>query len=168
MSNENTTPAAVVDGSAYPADQPLAEIFKEDDTYFLRDLVTGVVSDPIKVNDDDCLCLPSNSANRKWLKNNVVDKYFADGHETYPLLYKASRKLGPVGRRIPNEALRAYLSAEEADEVLSLVNKAYDAMEADKPVRPTTDKEKILARIAKLQKMLTELDADDADETVSE
>ena len=154
MSNaaENTEATPV-----YPADQPMAEIYKTDEGYFLRDLVTGKEEGPLVITDEHFLALQPNSSNRKWVKDNVVDKYLAEGHDTYPLVYKASKHFGPVGRRVPNEALLAYLSAEEADEVRALINKAYDAMEADKPVKPTTDKDKILARIAKLQKMLEEL-----------
>ena len=158
---ENTTPVAVptkVTGMGSDPNKVLAHIVKEDDGYHLINLSDGVKSDVLKIIEDGrTLVLPVNDSNRKWM---VVAKADAEIEKNgfVALTYKATKVLGPVGRRIPNEKLLAYLTEDEANEVKAIINEAYDRMEAEKAAnkKPVTDIDKVKAKIEKLQKQLAE------------
>lgn len=133
----------------------LAHIVKEEDGYHLINLSDGKKSDVLKTCDEGAtLVLPKNDSNRKWLRIakadiEIAEKGFAE------LTYKASKHFGPVGRRIPQEKLLAYLSEDEANEVKAIINRAYDRMEAEKAQNvPVTDIDKVKAKIKKLQEQL--------------
>lgn len=105
--------------------------------------------------------LPSNSANRQWVDKKKVDAAIEAGTH-YTLAYKASVKLGERGSHIPNEKLISYLSEELQAEYKAIIDRAFEAMKADK-AKPLTDLEKAQAKLAKAkaayEKLLAEQNA---------
>ena len=77
------------------------------------------------------------------------------------LYYKATKTIGPVGTRLPNEKLISYLSAEDQAEYRAIIDRAIAAKNADK-VQPKTELEKAQAKLLKAQAALEKLMAEAA------
>lgn len=100
--------------------------------------------------------LPENSANRTFIAFTKLNKLKESGATELVLQYRPTRTIGPVGSKLPNENLIAYLSPEEQEEYKAIVARAIEARNAAK-AQPLTSVEKIEAKIAKLKEQLAEL-----------
>lgn len=142
---------AVKDG-----EEVLAKVVKLEDGYHVEDN-DGTIGDVCtKMTVDGYLILTPNASNRKCINKELLDKAFEDGAEYIPLTYRATRVIGPVSNKIPNEWALKYLNEDEKAEYLAIIEKAKAAYEADK-AKPLTEEEKLLAKIAKAQEALAKL-----------
>lgn len=144
----------------------LAKLVRDEDgTYHVIDK-DGTKGPACKIVEKGFgIALTPNAANRLWINHAKADKLL-DENEYIPLYYKPTRKLGPIGTKLPNAKLISYLSEEDQAEYTAIVDRARAAMEADKK-KPLSEEEKLRARIAKLQAQLagmttTETDAVEA------
>ena len=143
---------AVKDG-----EEVLAKIVKEDDGYHVinNDGTMGPVC--TKMTVDGYLILSANAANRKCINKELLDKVFNEGATEVPLTYRATRVIGAVGSKMPNEKLvMTYGTEEEIEEYKAIIEDAKARWEADKK-KPLTEKEKLEAKIAKAQEQLAKL-----------
>lgn len=144
----------------------LCKVICEDDNYYLVDCATGDKSEPLTISKDGiAFKLPENAANRTWL--NVVNAKATIEEDGYVgLTYKASKKIGAVSNRLPNEKLIAYLSPEEQEEYRAIIARAMAAKEAAK-AQPKTElekaKEKAEKAMAAYNKLLAEAANTDAE-----
>ena len=107
-------------------------------------------------NNPKSLKLPENPSNRKYLSIERVEKA---PNQTYELTPKEARKNGPV-ERAPKKPDRDYLDEDDQITYDYLMNKIREAKEAEKEAKrpkPLTEREKMIKRIEKLQKMLAEM-----------
>lgn len=100
-------------------------------------------------NNPKSLKLPENPSNRKYLSIERVEKA---PNQTYELTPKEARKNGPV-ERAPKKPDRDYLDEDDQITYDYLMNKIREA----KRPKPLTEREKMIKRIEKLQKMLAEM-----------
>lgn len=140
-----------------------ATLIKKDDGYHVVDFdgtegpVCKIVGKP---DDVQYVALTPNKANRQWATLSKVEKAFAEGADHIDLFYKASKKFGPIGNKLPNEKLISYLSEDLQQEYRDIIARARAAKEADKK-KPMTAVEKAQAKIAKLQEELAKLMEED-------
>ena len=100
-------------------------------------------------NNPKSLKLPENPSNRKYLSIERIEKA---PNQTYELTPKEARKNGPI-ERAPKKPDRDYLSDEDKLIYDNLINKIKEA----KLPKPLTEREKLIKRIEKMQKMLNEM-----------
>lgn len=100
-------------------------------------------------NNPKSLKLPENPSNRKYLSIERIEKA---PNQTYELTTKEARKNGPI-ERAPKKPDRDYLNEEDQLAYDYLMNKIKEA----KRPKPLTEREKMIKRIEKLQKMLEEM-----------
>lgn len=141
-----------------------ADLIMEDGKFYVED--NGVrtaecVVKPYRGNRHE-IHLQPNSSNRKiWDYDDAVQKCKDGGR--IKLMYKPTIKLGTVTRtNIPNAKLIEYLDEADKAEYLAIIERAKANYEAQKK-KPMTEKEKIMAKIAKLQKQLDEVEESDAE-----
>lgn len=142
-------------------DEILAYIIKDEDgDYRVQDAATGEVGEKLtRVIEDGCtLCLSKNRANRHYASLKKLAEQFAT-MDKVPLTYRASKKFGPVGTKMPNEKLVAYLSEEDQAEYKAIIDRARAAYDADR-AKPKTDLEKAQEKLAKAQAAYEKLLAD--------
>ena len=144
-----------VEEVVYDPTEELCEIIKEGDNYYCIDLASGENLGVLTDTVDNGLKIPKNRSNRKWV-SKVLLKRTVDQGIRLPLTYKATKKLGPIGNRLPNEKLIAYLSEEDQAEYKAIIARAYEAKNAAK-VQPMTELEKAQAKLAKAQAALEKL-----------
>lgn len=139
-------------------EEVMATIVKRDDGYHVVDK-DGTEGPVCKLtNDLKSICLTPNAANRQWYAVKRLEAAFADTSCTgVPLYYKASRHIDPnapkAPKALPNAKLISYLPEELQAEYKAIIDRAREAMAADKK-KPLTDVEKLQAKIAKLQAQL--------------
>ena len=155
MANEN------IEEVVFDPTEELCEIIKEGDKYFCIDLETNENLGELTDTVDNGLKIPKNRSNRKWVSKALLARTVDQGIRLL-LTYKASRKLGPIGNRIPNEKLIAYLPEDVQEEYKAIIARAVEAKNAAK-AQPMTEKEKLQAKIAKAQAALEKLLADAAE-----
>lgn len=141
-----------------------AKIIREGDTYFLVDGESADIKTELHTykNEEFTLVLPENSSNRKWFNSKKADAAIAEQGEC-PLTYKPARTLsGPRTHKMPNERLIAYLPEDLQAEYRAIVERAFAAMDADRATKkaPASDKDKLLAKMAKLKADLMALGVD--------
>lgn len=141
-----------------------ADLIMEDGKFYVED--NGVrtaecIVKPYRGNRHE-IHLQPNSSNRKiWDYDDAVQKCKDGGR--IKLMYKPTIKLGTVTRtNIPNAKLIEYLDEADKAEYLAIIERAKANYEAQKK-KPMTEKEKIMAKIAKLQKQLDEVEESDAE-----
>lgn len=135
----------------------LAHIIKDDEgNYRVVDEVTGEIGEPCKLTKDDGIALTPNRANRLWIAVAKAEALLATQGRV-DLVYKATKKLGPVSDRIPNKELLAYMDDATREEYLAIVAEAKAKMEEAKKT-PLTEKEKLLAQIERAKKKLAAFD----------
>mgnify|MGYP006903489952 CR=1 FL=1 len=132
-----------------------AQIVKRDDGYHVIDFdgTEGPVCN--KRTSDGYIILSPNKANRKCYRESLAEKQFADGAESIPLYYKATRTI-TASSHMPNEKLIAYLPEDLQTEYKAIIDRAIAAREADKK-KPMTELEKAQAKLAKAQAALAKL-----------
>ena len=128
----------------------LCKVIREDDNYYVVDCATGEKSEPLTISKDGiAFKLPENAANRTWLNvKNAVATIDTDGY--VGLTYKATKTIGSVTHRLPNEKLIAYLSPEEQEEYKAIIARAIAARDAAK-AQPKTELEKAKEKADKAQ-----------------
>lgn len=142
--------------NVYGEDEVLCEIINEGDEYFLVDLESNEKSAPLTISSDGvAFALPVNRANRKWATINKVKAYLEAG-KRYTMTYKATKKFGPIGNKIPHEKLISYLSEEDQAEYRAIIARAQEAKAADK-AQPKTELEKAKEKLARAQAALDKL-----------
>jgi hypothetical protein len=110
------------------------------------------------VDDGKTLKLPENPSNRKYF--NLAKVEAADG--IVELTYKETIKLGTKEPGESKKPLEDYLNDEDKALYLALVEKAKAARaEAHKKV-PMTEKEKLQAKIARLQAQVAKMESEEA------
>ena len=100
-------------------------------------------------NNPKSLKLPKNPSNRQYLSIERIEK---SPNQTYELTTKEARKNGPI-ERAPKKPDRDYLNEEDQLAYDYLMNKIKEA----KRPKPLTEREKLIKRIEKMQKMLEEM-----------
>ena len=138
-----------------------ATIIKKEDGFHVVDF-DGTEGPACKLCDpgDKTIVLTPNKSNRKWFNVARAEAEIAEkGH--VDLYYKATKTIGPVGTRLPNEKLISYLSAEDQAEYRAIIDRAIAAKNADK-AQPKTELEKAQAKLLKAQAALEKLMAEAA------
>lgn len=151
-------------------DEFLAKIILDDEGNFrVQDIETGEIGEPCKFcdADDKTIVLTVNKSNRKWFnRKRAMAEIEANGF--CGLTYKASRHVGTgVSTKIPNKKLIEYLSEEEKAEYMAIIDRAREAMMADRK-KPMTEREKLEAKIAKAKEALAKLEANQAGDSPAE
>lgn len=135
----------------------VAIVFEDDGDYIVDN---GVKSGPLEITKDGlCYILPANSANRKWFSLKKIDAVKANGVTSIVLDYRASRKIGPIGNKLPNEKLISYLPEELQVEYKAIIDRAMAARDAAK-TKPMTELEKAQAKLERAQAALAKLQAE--------
>lgn len=110
------------------------------------------------------IMLPENPTNRKLINKAVADKKLDKNPDGFELTVKAVRVPGQTTSiAIPNKKLIKYLSDAEKEEYMAIIERARQAYEAAK-AKPMTEKEKLEAKIAKLQAQIAAMDNTDKEE----
>lgn len=104
------------------------------------------------------LMLPENPTNRKLINKAVADKKLDKNPDGFELTVKAACVHGQTTSLVvPNKKLIEYLSDAEKEEYMAIIERARQAYEAAK-AKPMTEKEKLEAKIAKLQAQIAAMD----------
>lgn len=147
----------VIENEVTNVNEVLAHLIKDDEgNYRVVDEMTGEIGEPCKLTKDDGIALTPNRANRLWIAVAKADALIA-AQGRVDLMYKATKKLGPVSDRIPNKELLAYMDDATREEYLAIVADAKAKMEEAKKT-PLTPKEKLLAQIARAKAKLAAYD----------
>lgn len=136
----------------------MAYLVKKEDGYHVESL-EGELGDVCKIDKNDCIMLTPNAANRQWFNRTKADKMFDEGIEKIELGFKATRKLGASGPKLPNEKLISYLPEAEQEEYRAIIARAIAARDAEKN-KPKTEAEKKAERLAKLKARIEALEAE--------
>lgn len=154
---ENETVAEVlVEGEAY------AKIIKDDDGNFHVVDFDGTVGPACKFcdADDKTIVLTKNKSNRQWFNRAKAEAAIAE-QGYVDLCYKASRHIGSVGSKLPNEKLISYLPEAEQAEYKAIIERAIKARD-DAKAKPMTEMEKAQAKLEKAKAALAKLEAEAA------
>lgn len=150
---EETVAEVLVEG------EPYAKIIKDDEGNFHVVDFDGTVGPICKFcdADDKTIVLTKNKSNRQWFNRKraeaeIAEKGFVD------LCYKATRHIGSVGSKLPNEKLISYLPEAEQAEYKEIIERAMKARE-DAKAKPMTELEKAQAKLAKAKEALAKLEA---------
>lgn len=141
------------------SEEMLAKIIRDEEgNYHVVDQ-DGTEGPSCKLVDDDdkTIALTKNASNRQWYNRKKADEAI-DTQGFCPLYYKASVKFGPQGTKTPNAKLIAYLPEDLQAEYNAIIERAREAMAADKK-KPMTELEKAQAALEKAQAKLDALRA---------
>ena len=151
--NEVTEEVVAVENGTY-----LADLVKFDDgTFHVLDLDGNDLGECKLADEGKTLALPKNPSNRQWFNLAKAEATIVEEGKVQ-LLYKASKTFGARGTSVPDSKLIAYLSEEEQAEYNAIIERAREAMAADK-AKPLSDLEKLQAKLAKLQEKIAEYNA---------
>lgn len=147
----------------------MVTITRTDDKYFM----TVDQNEPVELEVkqpkgwEPTIMLPENPTNRKLINKAVADKKLDENPDGFELTVKAARVPGQTtSLAVPNKKLIEYLSDAEKEEYMAIIERArqaYEAYEAAK-AKPMTEKEKLEAKIAKLQAQIAAMDNTDKEE----
>lgn len=161
-----TTEVEVMD-----ADTVYAQLVKKEDGYHIIDF-DGTEGPVCKISKPDdignkWIIFTPNKSNRKYIVLSKAEAFFAENPDgAIDLYYKATKKIGSSGTRIPNEKLISYLPEAEQEEYRAIIARAIAAKEADKK-QPKTELEKAQDKLAKAkaayEKLLAEASATNAE-----
>ena len=135
-------------------------VIAEDGVHLVDDGVDKGVC-PI-ASDGIAYVLPVNSANRKWFTVKKADALREKGITEVELEYRETRKIGPVGSKLPNEKPLSYLSEELQAEYKAIIDRAIAARN-DAKSKPMTELEKAQAKLAKAKAAYDKLVAEAAE-----
>ena len=113
-------------------------------------------------SDGIAYVLPVNSANRKWFTVKKADALREKGITEVELEYRETRKLGPVGSKLPNEKLISYLPEDLQAEYKAIIDRAIAARN-DAKSKPMTELEKAQAKLARAKAAYDKLIAETAE-----
>ena len=125
-----------------------AKIIRLEDGYHVEDF-DGTVGPVCKLVDegDRTIALTKNKSNRQYFNRAKAEAEIAEkGH--VDLYYKATKHIGSVGTRLPNEKLISYLPEDLQAEYRAIIARAIEAKNADKK-QPMTELEKAQAKLEK-------------------
>lgn len=166
MSNEIINDVEAIEtAEVMDADTVYAQIVKKEDGYHVIDF-DGTEGPVCKLADEGkTIALTKNKSNRQWFNLAKAEAEIAEkGH--VDLYYKATKKIGSSGPRIPNEKLISYLPEAEQEEYRAIIARAIAAKEADKK-QPKTELEKAQDKLARAkaayEKLLADASATDAE-----
>lgn len=114
---------------------------------------TAIAIDKFCSVNPHSLILPENPSNRKYFDHRKVD----NNGGIIELTYKATKVLGPRSEQSERRPLEDYLSPEDKELYLSLVEKAKKNREEAHKKVPLTEVEKAERKIAKLQELIKQL-----------
>lgn len=125
-----------------------AKIIVKEDGYHVVDFdgTEGPVCKLVDENDRT-IALTKNKSNRQYFNRAKADAEIAEKGYV-ELYYKATKHIGSIGTRIPNEKLISYLNEEDQAEYKAIIARAIEAKNADKK-QPMTEMEKAKARLEK-------------------
>ena len=135
-------------------------IFADDGVHLIDDGVDKGIC-PI-ASDGIAYVLPVNSANRKWFTVKKADVLREKGITEVELEYRETRKLGPVGSKLPNAKLISYLPEDLQAEYKAIIDRAI-AAKNDAKSKPMTELEKAQAKLAKAKAAYDKLIAEIAE-----
>ena len=135
-------------------------LIAEDGVHLIDDGVDKGVC-PI-ASDGIAYVLPVNSANRKWFTVKKADALREKGITEVELEYRETRKIGPVGNKIPNEKLISYLPEDLQAEYKAIIERAIAARN-DAKSKPMTELEKAQAKLARAKAAYDKLIAEAAE-----
>ena len=156
MSNENIEVVETTE-EIMDAETVYAQLVKKEDGYHVIDFDGTVGPVCNRRTSDGYIILTPNKSNRKCYNEKNAEKFFDENPDgAIDLYYKASRKIGSSGPRIPNEKLISYLPEAEQEEYRAIIARAIAAKDADK-AKPMTEVEKAQAKLARAQAALDKL-----------
>ena len=135
-------------------------VIAEDGVHLVDDGVDKGIC-PI-ASDGIAYVLPVNSANRKWFTVKKADALREKGITEVELEYRETRKIGPVGSKLPNEKLISYLPEDLQAEYKAIIDRAIAARN-DAKSKPMTELEKAQAKLAKAKAAYDKLIAETAE-----
>lgn len=144
----------------------MVTITRTDDKYFMTVDQNKPVELEVKKPKgwEPTIMLPENPTNRKLINKAVADKKLDENPDGFELTVKAARVSGQTtSLAVPNKKLIEYLSDAEKEEYMAIIERARQAYEAAK-AKPMTEKEKLEAKIAKLQAQIAAMDNTDKEE----
>lgn len=163
---KNIDNTEVVETAVTPTEGTLmCYLVTEGGEYFVETL-DGVRGEACKIDKNNAICLTPNPANRRWWNRTKADKQF-ETTDKIELTYKATRVLGSIGPKLPNEKLISYLPEAEQEEYRAIIARAILARDAEKN-KPMTEAEKKAKRLAKLKAELEALEAEIANNSTVE
>jgi hypothetical protein len=159
MTDEKTITAEVaetVDATPTNPEEAQAYIVKRDDGYHVMDL-EGNEGPVCKIVDDGkTIALTANKANRQWYSIKKAEAAL-ESDDLVPLYFKGTRHFDAnKPKALPNAKLIGYLPEDLQAEYKAIVDRAREAMEADRK-KPMTEREKLEAKIAKAKAALEAL-----------
>ena len=137
----------------------MVTIKKVDDQYIMDvDGTDSVLEVKQPKGWDETIVLPENPTNRKLINKAVADKKLEEHPEGFELTVKAARAPGQTtSLAIPSKKLLEYLPDDLKEEAMAIIERARQAYEAQKS-RPLTEQEKLMAKIARMQKQIEEME----------
>lgn len=144
----------------------MVTITRTDDKYFMTVDQNKPVELEVKQPKgwEPTIMLPENPTNRKLINKEVADKKLDENPDGFELTVKVARVPGQTASlAVPNKKLIEYLSDAEKEEYMAIIERARQAYEAAK-AKPMTEKEKLEAKIAKLQAQIAAMDNTDNEE----
>lgn len=144
----------------------MVTITRTDDKYFMTVGQNKPVELEVKQPKgwEPTIMLPENPTNRKLINKAVADKKLDKNPDGFELTVKAACVPGQTtSLAVPNKKLIEYLSDAEKEEYMAIIERARQAYEAAK-AKPMTEKEKLEAKIAKLQAQIAAMDNTDKEE----
>lgn len=144
----------------------MVTITRTDDKYFMTVDQNKPVELEVKQPKgwEPTIMLPENPTNRKLINKAVADKKLDENPDGFELTVKAACVPGQTtSLAVPNKKLIEYLSDAEKEEYMAIIERARQAYEAAK-AKPMTEKEKLEAKIAKLQAQIAAMDNTDKEE----
>lgn len=141
---------------------PLAYLVHLEDGWHVRDLDgnLGPVCPENVGGGGYSIKLSKNDANRTYYSTKKAYKDFEANPDGIPLYATEKTPLGSVGTKLPNAKLIAYLPEDLQAEYKAIIDRAREAMEADRATRkkqPMTEEQKLRNKIAKAQAALAAL-----------
>lgn len=139
-------------------------VYKKDDEYYLVEDDGFETKCEVKQPKgwDATLFLPENSANRKLINLNRLEKALEKA-DKYELSVKSPVTISNRGPRMPKKADEEYLNDEDKKLYLELKAKIAEAKEAEKAAakKELSPKEKLMAKIAKWTAQLQAMEDED-------
>lgn len=138
----------------------MVTITRTDDKYFMTVDQNKPVELEVKQPKgwEPTIMLPENPTTRKLINKAVADKKLDKNPDGFELTVKAACVPGQTtSLAVPNKKLIEYLSDAEKEEYMAIIERARQAYEAAK-AKPMTEKEKLEAKIAKLQAQIAAMD----------
>lgn len=137
----------------------LADLVKINDEFHVLDLDGNDLGACGLADEGKTLSLPKNPSNRQWYNLAKAEATIGEQGKVQ-LMYKATKTYGPRGTTTPDAKLIAYLSEEEQAEYNAIIDRAREAMAADK-AKPVSELDKLYAKLRKTEEQIANYKAND-------